>query len=73
MKKIIDAKADRKGNITAVKLEGNVSFTPVKTAIRMAEKKLVDAVVVNPIKSIQHLRTRPDSKTKNNLDNLAGE
>ena len=34
-KKVIDAKQDSKGNITAVKLSGNSSFTPVETAMGM--------------------------------------
>jgi len=38
-KKIIDATKDSKGNITAVKLEGNKTFTPIKIAIKMAEQK----------------------------------
>ena len=37
-KKVIDAKEDSKGNITAARLSGNSSFTPVETAIKMADK-----------------------------------
>lgn len=72
-KKIVDAKADSKGNITAVKIQGNQSFTPLETAIRMTKQGIVDAVVVKPKNAKEHLRTRPDSKTKNNLDEMAGD
>ena len=72
-KKIVDAKADPKGNIVAVKIEGNSTFTPLKTAIRMTEQGLIDAVVVKPKGRPKHLRTRPDSKTTNNLDDMAGD
>ena len=72
-KKIVGAKANKKGNITHVKLKGNSSFTPQKTAINMAKKGLIDAVVVNPKSGKTYLRTRPDKKTKNNLDTLAGD
>ena len=72
-KKIVDAKADSKGNITAVKIQGNQTFTPLETAIRMTEQGKVDAVVVHPKDGDKHLRTRPDGKTKNNLDEMAGD
>ena len=70
-KKIIDAKNDSNGNVSAVKLEGNSSFTPINTAIKMAEEGKVDAVVVNPKSGAKHLRSKPDGKKKNNLDELA--
>jgi len=72
-RKIVDAKADSKGNITAVRLQGNTSFTPLKTAIRMTTQGLIDAVVVKPKHAKKHLRTRPDNKTNNNLDEMAGD
>jgi ABC-type amino acid transport substrate-binding protein len=72
-KKIVDAKADPKGNIIAVKIKGNQNFTPLETAIRMTKQGKIDAVVVNPKNAKEHLRTRPDSKETNNLDNLAGD
>lgn len=72
-KKIVDAKADPKGNITAVKIKGNETFTPLKTAIRMTKQGKIDAVVVKPKNAKEHLRTRPDGKTTNNLDEMAGD
>jgi 4-hydroxy-L-threonine phosphate dehydrogenase PdxA len=70
-KKIVDARSDKNGNITEVKLSGNITFTRLETAIRMTERGQVDAVVVNPKDGSKHLRTRPDDKTKNNLDEMA--
>jgi hypothetical protein len=70
-KKIIDAKNDSDGNVNAVKLEGNSSYTPINTAIKMAENGQVDAVVVKPKDGKKHLRSKPDGKKKNNLDELA--
>ncbi len=70
-KKIVDAKNNPNGNVNAVKLEGNVTFTPIDTAIRMAEDGKVDAVVVNSRSGKKHLRSKPDRKKKNNLDELA--
>jgi Protein of unknown function (DUF3892) len=72
-KKIVDAKADPKGNITHVKLKGNQTFTPLKTAIKLTKQGKVDAVVVKPKKGKEHLRTRPDKKEENNLDDMAGD
>ncbi len=70
-KRIVDAKADRKGNITHVKLEGNQKFTPLEAAIKLAKHGKVDAVVVKPSKAKEHLRTRPDGRSNNNLDDMA--
>jgi len=72
-RKIVDAIADSEGNITGVKLEGNQNFTPLETAIRMAEQGKIDAVVVNTEKGGKYLRTRPDDETQNNLGTLAGK
>lgn len=72
-RKIVAARADEKGNISAVKIEGNKTFTPIKQAIKMTEKGAVDAVVVNPRNKEKHLRTRPDGRTTNNLDDMAGD
>jgi len=72
-KKIIDAKSDSEGNIKAVKLDGNKTFTPIETAIRMTEQNKIDAVVVDPKDAVKHIRTRPDNKNNNNLDYLAGD
>jgi len=48
-KKIVGAKADKKGTITHVKIEGNQNFTPIKKAIELTERGIVDLVVVNPL------------------------
>jgi hypothetical protein len=72
-RKIIDARADTKGNIEAVKLDGNKTWTSLDTAIGMTKKGHVDAVYVKPLNAKEHLRTPPDKRTKNNLDSLAGQ
>jgi len=72
-KKVIDAKQDSKGNITAVKLSGNSSYTPVETAMKMADKGQIDnAHSVRPQSGAKpHLRTNPDKLERNNLDEMA--
>jgi len=71
-KKIVDAVNDSKGNIKAVRFEGNKSFTPLETAIRMTDRgEVAKAHVVRPKDAATHLRTNPDSSTNNNLDKLA--
>lgn len=70
-KKIIDVKNDLSGNVAAVKIAGNKTFTPIKTAVRMAESGKIDAVPVHPNNGKPHLRSRPDGKIENNLDYLA--
>lgn len=71
-KKIVDAKEDSNGNISAVKFKGNKSFTSIDTAIGMAEKgQIENAVAVHPSKAKVHIRTKPDNEKKNNLDEMA--
>ncbi len=70
-RKIVDARENKDGRITAVKIQGNSTFTSVETAIRMAERKEIDAVVVTHKSGTKHLRTRPDGNESNNLNDLA--
>jgi hypothetical protein len=71
-KKIIDARSDEKGNITHVKFEGNLNFTSIIQAIGMADKGLLDnAHAVHPKGKRPYLRSNPDGKSNNNLDDMA--
>jgi len=73
-RKITDARADDKGNITQVKLNGNTSFTPVEKAIEMAERGQIENVhAVHKKDGSKYLRTNPDKSTGNNLDEMAGD
>ena len=73
-RKVIDARADSDGNITHVKIEGNVNFTPKEVAMRMADNgELSNAHSVRPKSATDHLRTNPDSTRSNNLDDMAGD
>ncbi len=69
---IVDAKSDSKGNISFVKFKGNNSFTPVNIAIKLAERdEIENAHSVNLGRGKKYLRSNPDGKLKNNLDELA--
>ena len=71
-KKIVDAQQDQKGNIKSVKFNGNNSFTPVEKAIEMAENGKIDHThVVHKQNGTKYLRSNPDNKTNNNLDEMA--
>lgn len=73
-RKVVDARADSKGNITHVRLDGNSRFTGVKTAMGMADRgELSNAHSVRRANATPHLRTNPDGKTRNNLDDMAGD
>jgi len=73
-KRIIDARSDSNGRTTSVRLSENTSFTPVDTAIRMADRGQIDgAHVVRPICREPYLRTNPDGKPGNNIDTLSGD
>ena len=74
-RKIVDARADRDGDITHVKFANNERFTPVKLAIPMAERgEIVNTHAVRPTDGRHaHLRTNLDGRTKNNLDDMVGD
>lgn len=73
-KKIIDAVNDSKGNVKAVLLEGNTTFTPKDTAIRMADRgQIANAHVVRRENAAPHLRTNADGQKRNNLDDMADD
>lgn len=71
-RKITDARADTNGVITHVRLDGNTRFTPVDRAIPMAERhEIANVHVVHPQNGQPFLRTNPDGKAANNLDEMA--
>lgn len=73
-KEIIDAVADKDGDITHVKFKGNQRFTPVERAIPIAERgEIKNTHVVHARDKKTHLRTNADGKKKNNLDDMAGD
>jgi hypothetical protein len=73
-RKVVDARADKEGDITHVKLEGNSNFTPVKKAIELADRgEISNAHAVRRENAKPHLRTNPDGKKSNNLDDMAGD
>ncbi len=73
-RKIIDAKADGDGDISHVKFQGNTNFTSVERAIPMADRgEISNTHVVRASDKKVHLRTNPDSRKHNNLDDMAGD
>lgn len=71
-RKVVDAISDTKGNITKVKIEGNVNFTSIEKAIEMCKNDKLEGVNVSKDKSgNEYLRTNADEKIENNLDELA--
>ena len=73
-KRIVDATEDDKGNINAVRFEGNSTFTGVETAKKMANREKVEnAHTVHKRDGTSYLRTNPDDKKGNNLDEMANK
>jgi hypothetical protein len=73
-RKVVDARADEKGNITQVRLSGAERFIPVEQAIGVADREgLANAHAVHPKGADPYLRTNPDGKQANNLDEMAGD
>ena len=70
-KRIVDANADDKGNTKAVRLKGNSTFTDEKTAKKMADRgEIENAHTVHKQDGSSYLRTNPDGKKGNNLDEM---
>ena len=73
-KKVVDARADEKGNIKSVLFDGNSRFTPIEAAINMADRgEIENAHAVHPKVRDPYLRSNPDSKKGNNLDEMAND
>jgi hypothetical protein len=73
-RRVVDARADSDGDIKQVKLDGSSHFIPVKQAIRMADRgELSNAHAVHPRSRNPYLRTNPDGRKGNNLDEMAGD
>ncbi len=71
-KKIVESKQDSNNNISAVLLKGNKTFTPIQTAIDMTKRGQIDAVHVKKSQNAkEHIRSKPDNKIGNNLDEMA--
>ena len=72
---IVDAKGDEDGDITHVKFRDNQNWTPADTAILMAERgEIKNTHVVHPSDGRRdHLRTNPNRRTSDNLDDMAGD
>lgn len=73
-RRIVDARADKDGDITHVKFAGNQRYTSADKAIEIAKRDGIEnAHVVNRRNAREHLRTNPDNSSSNNLDNMAGD
>lgn len=73
-RKVVDARADSEGDITHVRIEGNSRFTSVEKAMEMADRgDLSNAHTVRRSNAKPHLRTNPDNRKSNNLDDMAGD
>ena len=69
---IVDARADKDGKTTHVKLEGNSIFIPVSRAIPMADRgEIANTHVVRPAELEPYLRTNRDGDLANNIDTLS--
>ncbi|MEP0314209.1 MAG: DUF3892 domain-containing protein [Hyphomonas sp.] len=73
-RKIVDARADKDGDITHVKFKGNERFTSVERAIPIADRgEIENTHVVRRENAKTHLRTNRDGRERNNLDWMAGD
>ncbi len=73
-KRITDARNDADGNISHVQFDGSKRFTPVDRAIEMAKRDRIENAHVSHTKDgKEYLRTNPNKKKGDNLDEMAGD
>jgi hypothetical protein len=73
-RRIVDARADSEGDISHVRFRGNQNFTPIKAAIKIADRDGIEnAHSVRRSNAKTHLRTNADRSERNNLDHMAGD
>jgi hypothetical protein len=73
-RKVTDARQDEDGNISHVQLDGNRKFTSVDKAVEMAEQgRIANAHSVTKRDGSKYLRSNPNSKSNDNLDEMAGD
>lgn len=73
-RRIADARADKQGDITHVRFQGNARFTSIDRAIPMADRgEIENTHVVRRAGAKVHLRTNPNGRECDNLDWMAGD
>ncbi|MGB3625128.1 MAG: DUF3892 domain-containing protein [Henriciella sp.] len=73
-RKIVDARADKDGDITHVRFDGNERYTSVDRAMPMADRgEIENTHVVRRSNAKPHLRTNPNGRDRDNLDRMAGD
>jgi Protein of unknown function (DUF3892) len=73
LRKVVVARADKEGDITHVKLDGNTNFTSVEKAMELGDRgEIKNAHTVRRKNTKPHLRTSHDKKKSNNLDDMPG-
>jgi hypothetical protein len=71
-KKIVEVRNDPDGDVASVRFQWNQTWTPIPTAVRMAENGQIEGVhAVHPRDGDPFIRSNPDGKVGNNLDELA--
>lgn len=70
-RKIVDVNRDSRGKITHVIFDGNTRPTPLKVAIRIADRGGIENAHATHGKKIDpYLRSNPDNNKKNNLGEI---
>ena len=73
-RRIVDAKSDSKGRTTHIRFNTNIGFISVEKAKPIVERaEVANAHVVKPKGHESYIRTKPDSKRGNNLDDMSGD
>lgn len=73
-RKIVDAISDKTGRTTHVRFNGNERFTPVEKAKPIVERgEVSNAHLVKPQGRESYIRTNPDLKKANNIDQMSGD
>ena len=71
LRRIVSVREDEKGRNIAFRFQGNAHYTPLRSAIKLAEKGLIENAHVVKRGRRKHLRSNPDQDEGNNLDEMA--
>ncbi len=69
-RKITKVRQDKDGDITHVLIDGNARMTPLDQAVRIAERGGLKDVHAVSGENKKYLRSDPNGKESDNLDNL---
>ncbi len=71
LRRIVSVREDERGRNIAFRFQGNAQYTPLRTAVKLAEQGLIENAHVVRAGRKRYLRSNPDHTRDNNLNDMA--